>query len=166
MAWNAQLKARWAALAARERAGLLLASLAVALYLVWSALVAPALRTLRTADAQAATLRAELDRMQALQARARLLQARSPVAPQEALAQLQAAVQALGKQASLQVSGQQATVVLQQVSAAALASLLTPTAVGASGPSEARLQRDANAAKPSWSGTLLFQLPAAGTKAP
>ena len=46
-------QARWAALGARERRGLLLAFALVACALLWQIFIAPTLVTLRTADSQA-----------------------------------------------------------------------------------------------------------------
>ncbi len=75
MAWQKQLRARWQALGLREQRGLGLAAALVGAALLWSLGLAPALRTLHNAEAQNAQLSNAAGRMQALQARARLLQA-------------------------------------------------------------------------------------------
>ena len=160
MAWQHTLRTRWAALAPREQRGLTLAALVVLAAAAWGLLVSPALRTLKTSAAQNATLSVELERMQALQARAQQLQAKPVLATQDALKPLQAAVAALGKSAQLQVLGEQATLTLKQVSAQDLAPWLTPQTLVGISPIEVHLQRDAASATPLWSGTLVFRLPA------
>lgn len=160
MAWLDLLQTRYAALGVREQRGLLLAALALATLLLWSVALAPALRTLQSADAQNAQLASTLERMQALQTRALALQATPLVAPQESLKALKAAADALGKAATLQVIGEQATLSLKQVSAQSLAPWLAPLAGSGPSPFETHLQRDASSAEPLWSGTLVFRLPA------
>jgi general secretion pathway protein M len=160
LVWQQALQARWATLGAREQRGLTLAAAALLALLVWSVALAPALRTLKSAQAQSAQLAQAAERMQTLQARARLLQAKPVAAPQEALKPLQTAVAALGKSASLQVSGEQATLTLKSVSAQSLGALLAPAPGSGSSPSEAHLQRDAASAEPLWSGSLVYRLPA------
>ena len=157
MAWPQRLKARWAALGAREQRSLLLAAVVLGAAVVWSVALAPALRTLKNAEAQSAQLGATLERMLALQARARLLQAQPGVAAQDSLQALQAATAALGKTASLQVAGEQATLSFKQISAQSLAPWLTPAAGIGLSPAAAQLQRDAGS-EPLWSGTLVFRL--------
>ena len=161
MAWQKTLQARWAALAARERRGLAIAALVVALAMFWGVLVAPALRTLKSVEPQRAALAAELEHMQALQVRATQLQAKPALVPKDSLKNLQAAANALGKNATLQVLGEQATLSLKQVSAQDLAQWLAPQSALGLSPVEAHLQRDAGTALPVWSGTLVFQLPPA-----
>ena len=158
MAWQHTLQARWAALGAREQRALVLATAVLGAALVWSVALAPALRTLKSAAAHSAQLEASAERMQALQARAKLLQAQPVAAAQDTLRALQTAATALGQSASLQVVGEQATLTLKQVSAASLAPWLAP-ATG-SGPTEAHLQRDSASTEPLWSGSLVFRLPA------
>jgi len=160
MAWQQTLRTRWAALAPREQRGLTLATLVVLAAAAWGLLVSPALRTLKTAAAQNATLSAELEHMQALQARAQQLQAKPVLATQDALKPLQAAAATLGKSAQLQVLGEQATLTLKQVSAQDLAPWLAPQTLVGISPIEVHLQRDAASATPLWSGTLVFRLPA------
>jgi general secretion pathway protein M len=166
MAWQHTLKARWAAMAPREQRGLTLAVALVALALVWSVLLAPALRTLKGVAAQNLQLSAELERMQALQARAKLLQTKPAVAPKESLKALQTAAAALGKAAVLQILGEQATLTLKQVSATDLAPWLSPGSGAGLSASEVHLQRSADSGEPLWSGTLVFNLPAGATAAP
>ena len=160
------IQARWAALGAREQRGLLLAAVVLGAALVWSVALAPALRTLRNAEAQNAQLGATLERMLALQARAKLLQAQPAPAPQETLKALQAAAAALGQSASLQVVGEQATLRFERLSAPSLAAWLVPATGLGSSPAQAQLQRIAGSEPPLWSGSLVFRLPANPNPAP
>ena len=161
LAWQSLLRARWAALGQREQRAVQLAAAVLGLALLWSLALAPALRTLKTADAQNAELAVTLERMQALQARAKQLQAQPALAPQEAQKALQAATSAAGSHATLLVVGDQATVTLRQMDAKGLAALLAPAAGSGPGPFEVHLLRDAQTAEPLWSGTLVFRLPVA-----
>lgn len=166
MAWQLTLKTRWAAMAAREQRGLTLAAVVVAAALLWMVAMAPALRTLKSAAAQNTALSAELERMQTLQARAKLLQAKPAMAPQESLKALQAAAADLGKAATLQVVGEQATLTLKMLSAQSLAQWLAPESGPGLSPFEAHLLRDTSSPEPLWSGTLIYRLPAAAATAP
>lgn len=153
-----QLKARWAGLALRERRALAFAAAVLLAALAWSLLLAPALNTLRSADSQNAKLDAELERMLALQTRAKLLQGKPVVSPQDSLKALQTATALLGKTAALQQAADRATVTVKQVSAQSLAPWLTPLSAAGLRPTELHLQRSGGA-EPLWSGNLVFQLP-------
>lgn len=165
MAWQQTLLVRWNVLGVREKRALQLAAAVVAAALVWSVGLAPALRTLKAADTQNAQLAAAAERMQALQARAKELQAKPVVTPQESMMALRTAMAPLGKSATLQVLGEQASVAIRQAKAQDLAALLAPTS-SLPGPAEVHLLRDTNTAEPRWSGTLVFHLPAQKTGAP
>ena len=179
MQWQKILVARWSALAARERLGLALATGVVSVGLVWGVLIAPAQRTRKAADAQMAVLALQLDRMQALQARARALQTQPVIAPQEALNALQTAVAGLGKNGSLLVGGEIATLTLKQVNATTLAQWLSAQPGQTLIPFEVHVQQEtaaaaATSAAPAasaaaagntlWSGSLVFRLPPASTR--
>jgi general secretion pathway protein M len=146
-------------LGARERTGLALAAGVLAAALAWSVALAPALRTLQSAAAQSAQLGTTAERMQALQARAKQLQAKPQAAPGEALRALQSGATALGKAASVQVVGAQVTLTLTQVRPTELAQWLSPAPGGNPSPSEVHLRRLAGT-EPLWSGTLVYRLPA------
>ena len=158
MPWQHMLKARWSTLAPREQRSLVLATVVVSAALIWAVLIAPAWRTLQTADAQSAALSAEMERMQTLQARAGQIRSKPAVAPQDALHSIQSTVAVLGKSATLQVLGEQVTLTLKQVSADDLAGWLSALAESGLGPVEAHLQRDSSVATPQWSGTVVFRL--------
>ncbi|MCX8517632.1 MAG: type II secretion system protein GspM [Rhodoferax sp.] len=147
MQWQKILAARWAALATRERIGLTLAAGVVGVALLWGVLIAPALRTRDSADQQMAALALQLDEMQALQARAQALQAQPVIAPQDALKALQTAAADLGKNASLLVGGETATLTLKQVSATTLAQWLSPQPGQSLLPFEVHVQQEAQDAQ-------------------
>ena len=172
-------RARWDAMAPRERRLVLAAALLVAAALAWWLLLAPALRTLREAPARHAALDAQLERMQTLAAEARLLQADASTRPSQAEAQraLQSATAALGSGARVSWMGERATVGLQGVSAAAIAPWLAQVRGNArSVPVEAHLTRSsakppaqpvvgaapkktAPAGEARWDGAIVFALP-------
>lgn len=163
MAWPQLLKARWAALAAREQRGVLLAAAVLGAALVWFVALAPALRSLKTVAAQSAALGADMERMQALQARAKVLQAKPALAPQESLKALQTAATKLAAAASLQVVGERATLTIKKLNALQLGQWLSPQTGPGLNPIEAHLKRDTGSVEPVWSGTLIYRLPTAGT---
>lgn len=155
------LHAHWARVAPREKnlvrlaVGLLLAAL------LWLLILAPALATLRSADAQARTLDAQLQHMQVLQARAQTLQKQAPLGFDDALRALNSATrQSLGAAAQLNVMGDRASVTLKGASADALAEWLTQARVNArSVPLEARLVRATAPGAATWNGVLVMSLP-------
>ena len=158
------LQARWSALAPREQRGLRIAVLAVLVALAWSALFAPALRTLQRAPEQIHQLDVQLEHMRQLQARAGALRTQAGVSAGEALKMLQASIADLGAAAKLQVVGDQATLNLQHADAVALAHWLAqPGAALRVQPGEVHLQSDGGSPA-SWSGTLVFTLPPGGDK--
>jgi general secretion pathway protein M len=164
MAWQQLLKARWNGLAAREQRGVLLAAVVLGAALVWFVALAPALRSLKTVAAQSAALGADLERMQALQARAKALQAQPAPAPQERLKALQAAATKLGAAVNLQVVGEQATLTIKKLSALELGQWLAPQSGPGVSPVEAHLKRDTSNVEPVWSGTLVYHLPTSSTR--
>jgi general secretion pathway protein M len=163
MAWQQLLKARWANLAAREQRGVLLASAVLGAALVWFIALAPASRSLKNVALQSAAQGADIERMQALQARAKALQAKPALAPQESLQTLQTAATKLGPAVSLQIVGGQATLTIKKLSALPLGQWLAPETGPGLSPSEAHLKRDTGSVEPVWSGTLVYRLPVATT---
>jgi general secretion pathway protein M len=159
------LRARWAQLAAREKTLLGLAAGLVLLTLLWQLSLAPALATLRTADAQARLLDAQLQQMRAMQTQAQALQQQPPLGFDEALRALtQATEQTLGPTARLNTAGDRTSVSLQGASADALAQWLVQARLNArSVPADARLVRAVAPGAPggaTWNGVLVMQLPA------
>ncbi|MGI9132607.1 MAG: type II secretion system protein GspM [Rhodoferax sp.] len=159
--WLQSVQARWAALAGRERLGLTLALLVVGGGLLWQLLLAPALHTLRNADAQARLLEDQWQQMQVLQAQAKALQAQPGLAYDDAVRALQLATQqTLGPGVELVVTAERARVTLKAASADSLARWLAQARLNArSLPQEAHLSRDAGPNGVTWSGLLVMGLP-------
>ena len=163
----APLKARWLALAPRERLGLTLAAWVLGLGLLWWLALSPALTTLRQADAQRVGLEQQLQALQAQQAEAQRLQAQPKMASSDALRALEASVkQRLAGTAQLNVIGDRATVTLKGSPAEAVAQWLAQARANARAlPIEAKLTRaaapasSANSAVASWDGTIVLRLP-------
>jgi general secretion pathway protein M len=145
------LKARWQALAGRERRLLVLAVTVVLLFLTWVLAVQPAWRTLASAPAQLDTLDAQWQTMQRLAADARGLRAASPVSPEQSAAALKAATDRLGDKGKLALQGERAVLTINGASTAQLRDWLAEARSGARArPLEANLQR----AAAGYSGTL------------
>lgn len=154
----ADLRARWTALAPRERRLVAGAAGLVALALLWWIAIAPALATLRAADAQHRALDAQLLQMKRMQALAREMQAQPPKGHDEAMRQLEQAIrQQLGTSARYSIAGERVTITLANTPSAALAQWLTQVRSNARAlPGEARLARNAAG---GWDGTLVLTLP-------
>lgn len=157
---NAQmLRARWAGLAPREQALVATAAALVALALLWWIALAPALATLRSAEAQHHTLDAQLQQMQRLQAQARAMQSQPRQNSDEAMRQLEAAIrQQLGVSARYSIAGERVSITLTNAQPAALAQWLSQVRTNARAiPGEARLTRNAGG---GWDGSVVLTLPA------
>lgn len=167
----------WHKLAARERRAVLLAIGITTAALLWWVALAPALATLRQADAQHAQLNAQLARMQALADQANRLKTQPGMGRDDSLRALeQATSRLLGPTARLTLLGDQATVTLQATEPEALAQWLAEVRGNARlTPSEARLSQTASPAQTAttsaamstadtaspvvrWQGNLVFQL--------
>jgi general secretion pathway protein M len=153
-----QLRARWQQLAPREKKIATVAALLAGLALLWWVAIAPALGTLRGAEAQHAALDAQLQQMLALRAQAQALQAQPRQSRDDAMRLLEAAVrEGLGPTARMVGSGERVTVTVSGVAPEVLAQWLTQARVNARAvPGEARLQRNAAGL---WDGTLVLNLP-------
>lgn len=139
---RAQAATQWAALGERERMAVAGVAALLAVLLVWSVLVAPALRTLRTAPAELDKLDLQLQQMQAQAQEARLLRAAPSVPMAQAQAALQASVEHLGPVARLNLSGGRATVTLNGIAPPALQAWLGEVRSAARArPVEAQLTR-------------------------
>jgi general secretion pathway protein M len=154
------LRARWAALAPREQLLVGAAVGLVVLALLWWIALAPAIATLRSADAQHRSLDAQLQNMRRLQSQAKAMQSQPRQNPDEAMRQLEAAIHGqLGVSARYIVAGDRVTVTLANTPPAALAQWLTQVRTNARAiPSEAKLTR--NGAGGGWDGSLVLTLPA------
>jgi len=158
---SVSLQARWAALGTRERRGLSLAGLLVAVAVVWQFFVAPTLVTLRTADAQARVLDTQLQHMLALQKQAKILQTQPALGFDDALRALtQATQQTLGSTADISVTADRAKITLKGASADSLARWLSQARLNArSLPMDVRLTSTTTPAGTAWSGVLVMGLP-------
>jgi general secretion pathway protein M len=149
----------WNGLAPRERAlvGGAIGVLLVAL--LWWVALGPAIATLRAADAQHRALDAQVAHMQRLQAQAKAMQSLPRQNPDEAMRQLEAAVQQqLGTNARYNIVGDRVTVTLTNVPAGALAQWLAQVRTNARAiPGEAHLTRNAGG---GWDGSVVLTLPA------
>ena len=135
---------RWMDLSGRERLGLGLAGLLLALALLWSMGVAPAWRQWQQGQVQSRALQTQWQGMQALQAQASALNGQNRVRPEEAARLLQNSVATLGPGATMSVNGDLATVQIKGASAAAVAQWLAQARVQAQAlPVQARLGRAA-----------------------
>lgn len=152
------LRARWVALAPREKWMVAAAAAVVAFALVWMIAIGPALATLRSADEQRRTLDTQVQQMLNLQAQAQSLQSQPKLGREEALRQLElSARQRLGTTGRLVVSGDRVTITLAGTQADALAQWLAQARTAArSLPGEAHLTRNAGG---TWEGTLVLTLP-------
>ncbi len=137
------LSARWQALAPREQRLMLAACALVLLALLWWIALAPALQTLRSAGPRHASLDAQLQHMQSLQAEALQLQAQPRIRPDDAQRLLHTSVlETLGATARLGVNGDRATLTLKGAPADALAAWLAQARSNARAiPQEAHLTR-------------------------
>lgn len=118
-------RTRWDALSGRERSLLGLSVITVALALVWTLALAPALHTLRTAPARHTQLDAQLEHMRALQAQAQALQAAPILSRAQAQRSLQSTLtEQLGQSAKIQMKEDRAHISLQKVPASTLAAWL------------------------------------------
>lgn len=159
------LRARWQQLAAREQSLVLAASAVVALALLWSLAVAPALHSLRTAPARHAQADQQLQHMLKMQAQAQQLRQHAPSQQMgDTQALLQKSLQAeLGASAKTQWLGNRAQVTLTAAPAPALARWLAQvrdnTHASASEMKLSRVAASSAEATTRWSGSLMLDLP-------
>lgn len=135
----------WRARTPRERQAVALVGLILAIFVVWSLLVQPALTTARTAPAQLDQLDAQYQQMQRIATESTALRAAPRVAPSQAQLALKAATDRLGERGRLVMQGDRATLTLSTgVSPEALRGWLAEVRSGARArPVEAQLQRGA-----------------------
>ena len=121
-------------------------------------LIAPAVATLRAAEAQHRSLDAQLQQMLRLQAQAQAMQSQPKQGYDEAIRLLENAIrERLGASARYSISGERVTVTLAGVPSTVLTQWLTQARVNARAlPGEARLARNPAG---TWDGTLVLTLP-------
>ena len=155
MSLRMQAHTWWSSRAARERQALALVALVIALFVVWSILIGPALRTVREAPARLDRLDAQLQHVQRVAAESVALRSIAPVSTAQAALALKAASDRLGERGRLSVQGERASLVLTDFDTDALRAWLLEARSGARArPVEAQLQRDAR----GYSGTLSVTL--------
>lgn len=146
------LRARWDAMAPRERLLVTVAAILIAGALVWTVGIQPAWKTLRTAPAEQARLDSQWQAMQREAAEARGLRATPAVAPNLAAQALQGATARLNGKARLMLQGDRAVLTLQGVHGDALTQWLSEARLGARArPVEAKLTRGDD----GYTGTLV-----------
>jgi general secretion pathway protein M len=154
------LAAHWRNLMPREKTGLIIAAVVLGAFALWALLLAPALQTLKSADANRQALDGQLQKMQRLQATAIALQAQSKSSRDTQVRALERTLKPLGSGVQLQVSGAQLTLTLRQIPAAVLADWLIQVRNQARmQATEFRLTRNAAASEAAWDGTLVYSLP-------
>jgi len=154
----ATLAALWGRLAPRERGALTLAAAVVAGALVWAVALAPALRTLRSAEAEHRALDTQLAQMRRLQAEAQLLAGQPRRNTDEALQLLESTIrQRLGTSARYSIAGDQVTVTLSGAAPDLLAQWLAEARANARASAQ-QLQLRRNPAG-LWEGRVVMTLP-------
>ena len=158
----APLQQRWNTLLPREKTLVQTSAALIALALIWWLAVAPALQTLRKAEARQQTLDTQLQQMKRLQAQAVQLQTQPKIGFDEALRALETSVkQQLGGTGQLNIAGDRATVTLKATPADTLAPWLAQVRTNARAlPVEARLVRTPGSTTARWDGTVVLTLPA------
>jgi general secretion pathway protein M len=159
-AWQAPLRARWLAMAPRERRLVAIAGGVLLLALVWLLFLQPAWRTVREAPPKLDQLDAQLQHMQRLAAEGRELRNAAPVPVAQAAEALKAATDRLGERAKLSVQGERAVLTVNGLNGEQLRGWLAEARAGARArPVEAQLARSAQ----GYTGTLVVAIGGGGT---
>lgn len=146
---------RWASMPPRERMGVTLAGVTIAIALVWMVGVAPAMRALREAPVQIDALDLQLQSMQRMAMEARELRGAAPVPTTQAAQALKSATDRLGDKGRLAVQGDRATLTLNGVTGETLRAWLTEARSGARArPVEAQLTRGPQ----GYAGTVVMSI--------
>jgi general secretion pathway protein M len=149
-------RAKWSALAPRERRMATIAGWLLLLAVVVLVGIRPAWRTLAATPAQLKEVDAQLDQMRRLADEVQLLRQRPPVPPAQAEAALRSASDRLGQAAKLAVQGDRATLTVRDVPGESLASWLDEVRTAARArPLEANLQQ---AQAGHYSGSIVLSL--------
>jgi len=138
-----QARTWWQVRTPRERQAVLVVALVIGLFVVWSLLIQPALRTVREAPEQLDRLEAQYQQMQRVASEASTLRSATRVSTTQAGAALKAATDRLGSNARLMLQGDRATLTITGgVSSEALRAWLTEARSGARArPIDVQLQR-------------------------
>lgn len=159
---SSSLKARWQALALRERRMVTGAAAILLLSFLWFVAIAPALKTVRAAPAQLAKLDTQYQAMQRDAADTKTLRSVAPVGAAQSAAALRTATDALGGAGRIAVSGDRATLTLTSVGAAQLRDWLADArSTARARVVEANLTQTAGSG--GLSGTVVVSLPGGGS---
>lgn len=151
-AWTSWLASR----SPREQRGIRLALGLLGLWLLWSVAVAPAWQVLSHSQAQRERLNQQTALMQQLQLQAQALRQQTAVSPEQATQMLQSLSASLGQQTTFNRQGSNVTLSFKSASPAALAEFLAQARAQAHAQVlEAHWQQ----ARGDWSGQLIFNLP-------
>ena len=154
-----QASLAWKARTPRERQAVSVVVVVLALFIVWSIFVQPALASLRAAPVQLNQLDLQMQQMQRLAAEGRELRGIAPVSPSQAAAALKAATDRLGDAGKINLLGDRATLTLNGASPEALRAWLSEARNAARArPVEAQLVRGPK----GYTGTIAVNL--AGTR--
>ena len=155
--WTSHGHARWQGLSARER---LLVRVFLGLFGVWlfvSIAIAPALRTLNSAEQHRAEVAQQAVHMRALKQRAQELQKTKPLSREESLRNLQSFTPTGNPALQMTVQGNHVLVNLKNLSASQLAAWLAQARSQAQAlPDEVHITRSATTA---WDGQIILRLP-------
>jgi general secretion pathway protein M len=155
-ALSTQAHARWAQMAPREQQAVLLATVAVALLLLWFIGLQPAWRTWTQVPAQRETLEVQWLQMQRLATEARELKGQPPVAASQSAQALKAATDRLGAKGKLAVQTDRATLSLTGATPEQLRNWLSEVRSGARArPIDLQLNRSDS----GLSGQVVVSLP-------
>ena len=150
-----QSRTWWQARTPRERQAVAVVGAVIVLFLIWSLLVQPALRTVREAPAQLDRLDAQAQQMQRVATESTALRGAPRVGPTQAQQALRAATDRLGDRGKLLLQGDRATLTLTNATPEALRAWLNEARSGARArPLEAQLQRGPG----GYSGTIAVAL--------
>jgi general secretion pathway protein M len=159
-AWQAPLRARWQALAPRERRMVAAAAAVVAFAVAWMLFVRPAWHTVRETPKEIDALDLQLQQMQGMAAEARELHGVAPMSPDQSGQALQAATQRLGNKARVTMQGDRAVVNLNGVTTRQFSEWLNDVRAGARArPLEVQLSRGPQ----GYSGTVVVGLGSASS---
>lgn len=154
--FSQRLRQYWQGLAVRERRLALFTILFVACSVLWWVLLAPALRTIRTSNAQAAQQEAQLARMRSMQAQAAQLQQQPALDPAESQKKLMQLTQTMLGAESITMQGAQAVVQLNEVQPSVLSNWLAQARQQARAvPAQAQIEQSAT----GWNGQIVMRLP-------
>ncbi len=154
-AW-ATLQARWHSVSTREQRLVQFAAAVIGIALLWWVGLAPALKTLKSADQQRSALESQWLQMQGLQAQAKLLQSKPSLTAADARRLLDASVVPLAAALQLANAGDQVRVTVKGLSPDALAQWLATARQNARAvPSEAQLTRNEAG---TWDGFMMLTL--------